>query len=55
MTRSAGRPVQERLIAGLGNLSPDDRRRLAELFEAWLGAAGLDVVPATMFFETPTG
>lgn len=51
VTRSAGRPVQERLIAGLGNLSPADRRRFAELFEAWLNAAGLDVLPATMFFE----
>lgn len=47
----AGRPVQERLIAGLAKLSADDRRRLADLYEAWLVAAGLDVTPATMFFE----
>jgi DNA-binding MarR family transcriptional regulator len=51
VTRRAGRPVQEQLIAGLARLSGDDRRRLAELYEAWLRAAGLDALPATMFFE----
>lgn len=51
VTRQAGRPVQEQLIAGLARLSPDDRRRLADLYEAWLRAAGLDALPATMFFE----
>lgn len=47
----AGRPVQERLIAGLAQLSAEQRRTLADLYEAWLRAAGLDTLPASMFFE----
>ena len=43
-------PVQQRLIAGLQTLSAEERRRLAELFEAWLRAAGLESTRATMFF-----
>lgn len=49
--RRAGRTVQERLIAGLAELPADDRARLADLVDEWLRAAGLDDVPATMFFE----
>lgn len=51
ITAGAARSVQERLIAGLGKLSGDERRTLADLYEAWLRAAGLDVLPASMFFE----
>jgi DNA-binding MarR family transcriptional regulator len=51
VTRDAGRPVQEQLIEGLAKLPAHDQRRLADLYEAWLTAAGLDVVPASMFFE----
>lgn len=51
VTRKAGRPVQERLITGLAHLSASERRTLAELYEAWLRAAGLDALPASMFFE----
>ena len=51
VTRASGRWVQERLIAGLEALSSNDRRTLADLYEAWLRAAGLDAVPASMFFE----
>lgn len=43
-------PVQQRLITGLLELSAEERRRLAELFEAWLLAAGLKGTRATMFF-----
>lgn len=49
--RKAGRPVQQRLIAGLAHLSASERRTLAELYEAWLRAAGLDALPPSMFFE----
>lgn len=43
--------AQERLLTGLGALSADQCGTLAEGLEAWLGAAGLAKVPATMFFE----
>lgn len=51
ITRRALRPVQERLITGLAHLSASERRTLAELYEAWLRAAGLDALPPSMFFE----
>ena len=51
VTRASGSVVQERLIAGLEALSADDRRALADLYESWLRAAGLDTVPVSMFFE----
>lgn len=43
--------AQERLARGLGELPPARRRALAGALEEWLAAAGLDEVPATMFFE----
>ena len=51
VTARAGRTVQERLIEALNRLPRDDRRRFADLFEDWLREAGLEDVPATMFFE----
>ncbi|GJG85831.1 hypothetical protein tb265_10120 [Gemmatimonadetes bacterium T265] len=49
----AGAPptAQERLAAGLATLAPADRDALATLLDAWLAAAGLADVPATLFFE----
>lgn len=52
VSRNADRTVQERLIAGLRHLSSDERRALADLYEAWLRGAGLEVRPAPMFFES---
>ena len=52
-----GIPVQQRLVAGLGALSRDECRTFADLYEAWLRAAGLEALPASMFFvqERSTG
>jgi len=43
--------AQERLAAGLAALPAARREVLADGLEAWLVAAGLAEVPATMFFE----
>ena len=43
--------VQADLVAGLGALPTRTRRTLAEGLEQWLGAAGLEAVPPSMFFE----
>ena len=43
--------VQTALIEGLRRLAPRTRTALAAGLERWLAAAGLDRVPATMFFE----
>lgn len=53
VTARAGRTVQERLIEGLDRLSRDDRQQFARLFETWLQEAGLEDIPASMFFEPP--
>ena len=50
IARATAVSVQERLIAGLRDLSDADRAHLADLFEGWLQAAGIDGLPATMFF-----
>jgi DNA-binding MarR family transcriptional regulator len=47
--------VQERLVAGFRALPPGQQRQVAAGLEAWLVAAGLADVPATMFFEPVTG
>ena len=47
--------VQERLVAGFRALPPEQQRHVAAGLEAWLVAAGLADVPATMFFEPVTG
>lgn len=43
--------LQERLIEGLEGLEAGERRALASGLEAWLTAAGLADLPATMFLE----
>jgi DNA-binding MarR family transcriptional regulator len=52
IARSTAVSVQQRLIAGLRALSEADRRRLADLYESWLRAAGLETLPAPMFFAS---
>lgn len=46
--------AQEQLAAGLARLPAARRRSLALGIEAWLAAADLTAVPATMFFEHGT-
>lgn len=43
--------VQERLVDGFQSLPADVQRGLASGLDAWLLAAGLQAVPATMFLE----
>lgn len=43
--------VQQRLVTGFERLPAPSRRALADAMEAWIAASGLEVVPATMFFE----
>lgn len=44
--------VQTQLVDGLARLSPAQRAALADAFEAWLDAAGLDgSTPVELFFE----
>ena len=43
--------IQERLLEGLRRLNDTERHTLARNMEAWLRAAGLEDVPATMLFE----
>jgi DNA-binding MarR family transcriptional regulator len=43
--------VQERLVDGFRTLSAPVQSALAAGLDAWLTAAGLDAVPATMFLE----
>jgi DNA-binding MarR family transcriptional regulator len=43
--------VQENLVRAFRSLTPAERRGLADGFEAWLAAAGLQDAPTTMFFE----
>jgi DNA-binding MarR family transcriptional regulator len=49
------RTAQEQLLDGLAALTPAMRASLASSLEAWLVAAGLAAVPATMFFEGDRG
>jgi DNA-binding MarR family transcriptional regulator len=51
MLDNAPETVQERLVAGFRSLPLDQQRHVAAGLEAWLAAAGLTDVPATMFFE----
>lgn len=46
--------VQERLIKAFRSLADADQRALARGLSAWLDAAGLAAVPATLFFEAGT-
>jgi DNA-binding MarR family transcriptional regulator len=46
--------VQERLVDAFRALPDDARRALSRGLSAWLVAAGLDHLPASMFFE-PSG
>ena len=43
--------VQDRLVAGFGNLELPAQRALASSIETWLEASGLSGVAATFFFE----
>jgi DNA-binding MarR family transcriptional regulator len=45
--------IQERLLAAFGRLPVDRQRQTADGLRAWISAAGLSEVPATMFFEPP--
>ena len=51
ITADAPATVQERLVEGFRVLPSEMQRSLAEGLEAWLAAAALDQVPATMFLE----
>ena len=51
LVREAPVAFQAHLIEGLRGLRPAARRALADGLEAWLAAAGLEAVPASMFFE----
>lgn len=43
--------IQERLVGAFLALSPERRQAVAEGLELWVAAAGLERVPAPMFFE----
>ncbi|MDB4907707.1 MAG: regulatory protein MarR [Gemmatimonadetes bacterium] len=47
----AGPTVQERLLEGLGAMTPRQRAALAAALEQWITDAGLGRVPATMLLE----
>jgi DNA-binding MarR family transcriptional regulator/nitroimidazol reductase NimA-like FMN-containing flavoprotein (pyridoxamine 5'-phosphate oxidase superfamily) len=47
--------IQERLVAGFNRLTPIQQSGLAGGLEAWLAEAGLNQIPATMFFEPVVG
>jgi len=49
---TASGTVQERVVAGLRALPDETRRALADGFQAWLEASGLQDAPAPMFFES---
>lgn len=51
LLREAPPTVQQKLIRGFGALSPARQRALVVSLEAWLQAAGLAEVAATMLFE----
>ena len=51
LAASGSLTIQERLLAGLGDLDARQRNALAAALEAGLAAAGLSDVPPTMFFE----
>ena len=48
---NAPRTMQERLIDGFDSLADDEQRALVRGLDAWLAAAGLSDVPASMFLE----
>jgi DNA-binding MarR family transcriptional regulator len=48
---SAPETVQERLLAGFERLDDTARHTLADTFEAWLAASGLEEVAPALFFE----
>jgi DNA-binding MarR family transcriptional regulator len=55
MLQRAPETAPERLRAGLARLSLREREQLARSLERWIDAAGLDHLPATMFFENESG
>jgi DNA-binding MarR family transcriptional regulator len=48
---NAPETIQERLLRGFESLDEATRRSLAESFESWLAASGLDDVTPVLFFE----
>lgn len=50
---SAPETIQERLLRGFASLDEATRRSLADDFESWLAASGLDDVAPELFFEPP--
>ena len=52
---NAPETIQERLLRGFEALDEGARRSLADSFELWLAASGLDDVPPALFFEPSRG
>ena len=50
---NAPETIQERLLRGFESLDEGTRRSLADNFEAWITASGLDDVTPMLFFEPP--
>jgi len=48
---NAPETIQERLLRGFASLDEGTRQTLADNFESWLTASGLDDVNPTLFFE----
>ena len=48
---NAPETIQERLLRGFESLDQGTQRSLADNFESWLTASGLDDVAPTLFFE----
>lgn len=53
--RGAPRTIQRRLVTAMETLPPADRRRLADLLERWLGAAGVSFTAPPMMGEDDGG
>ena len=51
---NAPETIQERLLRGFESLDERKRRSLADGFESWLAASGLDSVAPTLLFEPMT-
>ena len=51
LLENSPQPFQERLVAALRRLSPEDQEALARGMSAWLREGGIADAPAPMFFE----
>ena len=50
---NAPETIQEQLLRGVESLDQETRRSLADNFESWLVASGLEAVAPTLLFEPP--